>query len=125
MSINTDTATFYNYLKRFTICNCDDPSCHDGHKCNDSYFKFSLNRLVDDKDLTSYYEFIHALEFLKRYSNIMTILPNIIMTSKKIKNFLIHFYNIVYFDDLNFKNIWMDYFKWKLLKTDQNVIPGR
>jgi len=110
--------TFYNYLKRFSICACEGLCNED---CKKSYFNFYIH---SKNDTDGYYSYIHALEFFKKFPDILNVLPNTMMTNQKIRQFLIDHYNIIYFDTTSFQDVWLDYFKWKLLYTNESI-PGR
>lgn len=81
---------------------------------------FGLNDIEGYKN-----KIYNVIVFLQKYPDVLKILPDEIMTSRKIKFFLISSYNELFFDKDVFLNVWMDYFKWKLTYSDLNDPPCR
>jgi superfamily II RNA helicase len=82
------------------------------------------NSLV--QDIEGYKTRIYnVIVFLKKYPNVLNILPDENMTSRRIKFFLMSSYNELFFDKDVFLNVWMDFFKWKLTYSDLNDPPCR
>lgn len=97
---------------------------------------------LNESDSCSQYTFYNYLEniqyennfeesveniFLKLYPFVFDILPNKILTNKQIKLLLQSNSNINYLDYALFKNVWLNYFKWKLNQNykDTKFIIGR
>lgn len=79
-----------------------------------------------NNDIEGYKSRIYnVIVFLKKYPNLLNILPDENMTSRRIKFFLSSSYNELFFDKDVFLNVWMDFFKWKLTYTDLNDPPCR
>lgn len=95
--------TFYKYLKNNNI----NPVHIDIYNDNINYElltqRQAKNRCINNVN-----------NFIKKYPGILSILPDEIMNSKKVKCFLSKHYDNIYFDKNIFLNVWMEYFYWKL-----------
>ena len=96
---------------------------------NQSLIQFNdtdLVRACTRQDIEGYKSRIYnVIVFLKKYPNLLNILPDENMTSRRIKFFLMSSYNELFFDKDVFLNVWMDFFKWKLTYSDLNDPPCR
>lgn len=95
--------TFYKYLQKYNI-----------PLFNIDIFKESISYELLTKHQAKNRCIKNVSAFINKYPEILSILPDTIMSSTKIKCFLSCNYNDVYFDKDIFLNVWMEYFYWKL-----------
>lgn len=105
--------TFYKYLNKYNT-----------PYCTLDIFKESISYELLSKHQSKNRCINNVNVFIKKYPGIMTILPDEMMSSKKVKDFLKTHYDDVYFEKKVFLNVWMEYFDWKL-NYIRDELPGR
>ena len=110
MSMDT---TFYKYLNKYNT-----------PRYSLDIFKESISYELLSKNQSRNRCINNVERFLKRYPGILTILPDEMINSRKLKQFLAVNYDDVYFDKDIFLNVWMEYYDWKLNYIG-NESPGR